>query len=123
MGLDTYAGKRLGEDKIDLLPDSLFLHNHLVSGVVSMDQNSFRGKIYNDYVKYVTGQSLYQGVIDEDTVAKMAEQLTKFALNEFNSEPGFESRNIYGVDQVIANELAVWFQTVAKNNGVVVGWW
>jgi len=123
MGLDTYAGKRLGEDKIELLPDSLFLKYYLVSGAFSMDQSSFRGKIYNDYVEYVTGQSLYQQVIGVDIVVKMAENLTKFALSGFNSEPGFESRNIYGVDQVIAHELAAWFQTVAKNNGVVVGWW
>lgn len=122
MGLDNYACIRRG-DKLEPMPNSLFAANHLVSGMFSMDTNSFRGKAYNDYVQYVTGQSLYQELIEECAVVEMAKRLKKFADNAFAAEPGFEARNIYGLNKDVAEDLANWFQTVANNNGVVVGWW
>lgn len=122
MGLDNFACIRQG-DTFNPMPNSLFAANHLVSGMFSMDTNRFRGKAYNDYVQYVTGQSLYQELIEECAVVEMAKRLKKFADNAFTAEPGFEARNIYGLNKDVAEDLANWFQTVANNNGVVVGWW
>lgn len=125
MGLDNYAGVR-DKDEINLMPESLFNSNKLCSGICSGCQNSFRGKIYNDYVEYVTGQTLYCTVIPEQKVSEMADKLTKFVKTFIRDEENnaFEQTHaIYGVGLDEAEMLAEWFTVVAKNNGVVLGWW
>jgi hypothetical protein len=122
LGLDTYACIRNG-DKFKLMDEDLFVPNYLVGGIMSNMGNSFRGKVYNDYITYVTGFSLYQETIDEEDVKTMANKLAIASERMFVIEPGFESRNIYGIDKQTAKELAEWFGIVAKNNGVVCGWW
>lgn len=76
MGLDTYAansaaGDLREEDEQAFDTAGLYLCGGLHSGT----GGSFRGKVYADVIKHVTGVSLYEDWIPPDTVAAMAEAL------------------------------------------------
>ena len=127
MGLDNFACTRDSDGGFTVMDNSLFNSNRLCSGICAMNNNSFRGKVYNDYVEYVTGQTLYASVIPEEVVKKMADKLTKFVDHFLKQNPdhlAFEvTESIYGVDLSEAEMLSDWFNAVANNNGVILGWW
>lgn len=124
MGLDTYAVFPKGHESYtengnNVLPNDWF-HHALVGGMFSGDGSSFRGKVYNDYVHFVTGESLYQEEIPVDRVKRMATKLE--APNAYRSFCNSRSSgHLISEDEAVM--LAEWFRTVADNNSVVVGWW
>ena len=124
MGLDTYAayGKdhnNYVEDGSNLLPDAYFTKNNLCGGLFSGGGPSFRGKIYDDYVTWATGETLYNEEIDPDTVKHMADMLVKASFDDFARETG----NSWEITEEDTKQLAEWFRVVADHNGIVVGWW
>jgi hypothetical protein len=123
MGLDTYAVYGRDHNKYvkggdNNIPDELFPDNRLCGGMFSGGGNSFRGKVYADYVEWVTDVSLYEEIIDADLVKVMAEQLSAVTEDKFN-----EFDNEWGITYDEAKDLAKWFSVVADEGGSVVGWW
>lgn len=123
MGLDTYAVYGRDHNKYvkegnNNIPDELFPNNRLCGGMFSGGGNSFRGKVYADYVEWVTDVSLYEEIIDADLVKVMAEQLSAVTEDKFN-----EFDNEWGITYDEAKDLAKWFSVVADEGGSIVGWW
>lgn len=123
MGLDTYAVYGRDHNKYvkggdNNIPDELFPDNRLCGGMFSGGGNSFRGKVYADYVEWITNVSLYEELIDADLVKVMAEQLSAVTEDKFN-----EFDNEWGITYDEAKDLAKWFSVVADEGGSVVGWW
>ena len=123
MGLDTYAVYGRGHHKYtkegyNNIPDELFPDNKLCGGMFSGGGNSFRGKVYANYVEWVTNVSLYEEIIDADLVKVMAEELSAVTEDKFN-----EFDNEWGITYDEAKDLAKWFSVVADEGGSVVGWW
>jgi len=123
MGLDTYAVYYRDHNKYvkggdNNIPNELFPDNRLCGGMFSGGGNSFRGKVYADYVEWVTDVSLYEELIDADLVKVMAEQLSAVTEDKFN-----EFDNEWGITYDEAKDLAKWFSVVAEEGGSVVGWW
>jgi hypothetical protein len=123
MGLDTYAVYGRDHNKYvkggdNNIPDELFPDNRLCGGMFSGGGNSFRGKVYADYVEWVTDVSLYEELIDADLVKVMAEQLSAVTEDKFN-----QFDNEWGITYDEAKDLAKWFSVVADEGGSVVGWW
>jgi hypothetical protein len=153
MGLDTIALKlREGKDPQDEEafenPENLLFEGvtGLVGGMFSgHGDGSFRGKVYDSLVTDVTGQSLYQELIDPKTAAGMASELEH--LRERMDEEALQAWLVqqygqserYGSLADIARErepqlepnftvaeveaLAKFFRVCADNDLYVHGWW
>jgi len=130
MGLDTYAAYREDHHKFNndpeasnLVPNELFPKNNLCGGLFSGGGNSFRGKVYNDWVEYCTGVSLYEEEIPADTVAEMYTALSKLTnpvvFGEFNNS----GLNAYQIDFEQAQDILEWFKVVNDEGASIVGWW
>lgn len=117
MGLDTYAMKMVPMD------DSCFPKNNLCGGLFSGGGNSFRGKVYNEWVEFVTGVSLYQESIEPSVVKEMHEEMVKFLATPGSWEAFTKSGNGYGITEEETKQLTEWFGVVAQEDGIVVGWW
>jgi hypothetical protein len=141
MGLDTYASRyspeylatpkteweQMSEETRPCMTipmeDKLFskIPNVLCGGLFSGNGagNSFRGKVYNDVVEYVTGQSLYQEAIPPETVREMADKLE--AKTHMDLSNSFYAK--YDIKPAELQALAKWFRVVADEGGIVIGWW
>jgi len=114
MGLDTYAA--YNRDGFPLMEASLFPDNCLCGGLFSGGTgNSFRGKVYADFLEYISKISLYQEVMPNEEVGKLATDI-EWARKSFPE--GYE-----GITPEEMKDLARWFQIVYDNEGVVLGWW
>ena len=115
MGLDNYLKTEDGELVADCVEICAELKDlQLTGGLFSGhgDNGSFRGKVYNNYVEDVTGESLYQERIDSVTLAKMAEAI-RADIKEDGSEHGWDSRHM----------LAQLFEVGARHGCHLAGWW
>ena len=102
MGLDTYA--QPNEDEELSAADARAFKEadiNLCGGVLSGygDKGSFRGKVYSDIVRRITGQSLYQSWIPAEVVADMYQKLTSCRREDY---PGREEdidnlRRFFGI--------------------------
>jgi len=109
MGLDTYSSN----NKLN------YVGLNLCGGMLSATgQGSFRGKVYNDFIEDITGESLYQEEISETIVKEMANKLVKFAQLVTLSKI---KRWDITIEEV--QDLARWFQVTAEGNAKVYGWW
>jgi hypothetical protein len=131
MGLDTYAVYGKGHHKYNddpqasnLVPDELFPKNNLCGGLFSGGGNSFRGKVYNDWVEYCTGVSLYEEEIPADVVEQMYKALSKqtnpVIFGEFNNSG---CNDTYQIDFEQAQDILEWFKVVNDEGASIVGWW
>lgn len=118
MGLDTFAYRQN-----QIMPKELFkqVPDVLVGGMFSGHGGSpsFRGKIYDDFILHVTGETLYQERIPNLTVHKMVAALENF-LKEFPYAKTYQKMDITMIE---AETLLQWLQVVADNDGDIVGWW
>ena len=129
MGLDTYAYYPKGHPKYssdenvsNMLPDELFPENQLCGGMFSGGGPSFRGKVYNEWVEYATGYSLYEEEIPVEDVKEIYYRLSnanELIFTEFNEE----GRNDYDITWNQVQDLTKWFGVVVKEKAVVCGWW
>jgi hypothetical protein len=129
MGLDTYAvyGKDHNKYKPEpgasnMIPNELFPNNHLCGGMFSGGGNSFRGKVYDEFVTWATGETLYEEEIPPDVVKVMYLDLTRISPNDF-LEFCEETGNTYDITYDQAMELRDWFGVVVSETGSIVGWW
>ena len=109
MGLDSYweVATHMGQLHPEFDPPL-----QLCGGLFSEHgRGSFRGKVYEDAILEVTGVSLYQEVIDADTIKAMAAKLDAFRLVEQGLEP----------DE--ARDMCRMFTTYAATDASLRGWW
>lgn len=130
MGLDTYAAYGKDHHRYDpnpeasnLLPNFLFPDNKLCGGMFSGGGNSFRGKVYADWVDFCTGVSLYEEEIPADVVAEMYEDLSRLTNPDNFAEFCNEGFNTYGISFEEVQDLLKWFEVVKNEGATVVGWW
>jgi len=127
MGLDNYAVYPPyhinWKEEEDLLPNELFPTDIcLCGGMFSTGTgNSFRGKVYDSWVDFATGYSLYDTIQPEDVkkVADILEQKTEELFPEYC----LKYLNTYDISIDEARSLAKWFRTVANENAQVIGWY
>lgn len=86
----------------------------LCGGIFSANGvGSFRGKVYNEFVQSITGVSLYQEMIDNETIKEMADKLDEFVKNH--------DMELWDEDQ--AEDLALMFRVYADAGACLHGWW
>jgi len=119
MGLDTYAmrgpDKELTEKDLEALEAADI---QLCGGMLSGPADSFRGKVYDDLIERITGESLYQEWIPPETVKRMYE-----ALVECDSKEAAEHRYLYSITERDIIDLRKFFKVCAERNLGLVGWW
>lgn len=140
MGLDNFAMVRGEDGEWRHAPDEPFEGLRLADG---WGTSSIRGKVYADVVEAATGESLYQQLIEPETVADMAERLRaaveqakragervgerQVGVDE-RGEPkrvkipllGVAGREIHAGE---AEDLARWFEICAQRGYAIEGWW
>jgi len=126
MGLDNYAVYGTEHHKCptdvsesNLLPDSLFEGIDLGHGMFSGQGSAFRGKRYDSWVQYATGMTLYEEIIDPDTVQAIADELRVSTTPEFFAA----YVNEYDISFQEAQDLLKWFEIAAAEGATVIGWW
>jgi hypothetical protein len=130
VGLDTYAAYGKDHHRYDpnpeasnLLPNFLFSENKLCGGMFSGGGNSFRGKVYADWVDFCTGVSLYEEEISSDVVAEMYEDMYRLTNPDNFAEFCNEGFNTYNISFEETQDLLEWFKVVKDEGATIVGWW
>lgn len=94
----------------------------LAGGMYSGGLGSFRGKLYEDLVEHITGVSLYERWIPQETVRAMAEALGRCdpdqAIAEYEATAPPYERTVFELLQ-----LRAFFRVCAKRKLGLVGWW
>jgi len=129
MGLDTYAlapevrSFKNEDETRPLLSSHLFSHITpvLCAGMLSGNGNcnSFRGKAYDDFITYITDETLYQEEISNLTVHKMVAALQEFV----DGNPSQKALDKLHITRLEVEALLQWLKVVADNNGSIGGWW
>jgi hypothetical protein len=130
MGLDTFAAygpaHALYVDGSDnCIPDELFPNNYLCGGGFSNGINSFRGKVYNNWIEWCTnGQyTLYTEELSENQVKDIYEALYRkqeeYDFKDFEEQTG----NRWEISYTETQRILKWFEVVVKNKGIVINWW
>jgi hypothetical protein len=123
MGLDSYAVKmeNMSDEKfkgIGTLCGGMFSQGDDGEGSTG---NSFRGKVYNDFVEKVTGYSLYEE-LDNYTCGKIADCIKKF-LKGNPDDKEWDYGKAFTVTREEATTLAKWFKIVHDNDGSYHAWY
>ena len=127
MGLDTYAFDGKNE-----APDSAFEGINLCGGVFSGGGSSFRGKVYNSFVNWVTNDQvdLYTERNSSDEVALLYNAIDEFLLGGDDKELQSQLDELhndgsihYHVDVDEIRNLHKFMKVCVDNNYTLVGWW
>lgn len=90
---------------------------NVCGGMFSDNGNqSFRGKVYNQIIESVTGVSLYQEEIPNETIKQMTDALKSI---KWNSQFGFD----HDIDSDEFSDLVRMFEAHASAGHKLVGWW
>ena len=113
MGLDNFWAM---PDKSE--PPAVELNPPLCGGIISgASSGSFRGKVYDNLIKAVTGVSLYEEEIPNEEVKRMADK-----LEAFDSRDGVSGeRRFFPGDEV--RSLVKSFRYHADLGCTLCGWW
>lgn len=96
---------------------------HLCGGMMSANGvGSFRGKVYNFIIEAVTGVSLYQEEIDNETVMRMAVDLANTTFDEATQLAG-SSFDYFDVTEAEYKDLIYVFSVYAHAGASLNGWW
>jgi hypothetical protein len=97
----------------------------LIVGLLFDNPRSFRGKVYNPLIEFITGVSLYAKEIDNKGVKEIAEFLETYnpeehlgVLDELLGISGNASINLHHY-----NDLKRAFRTFGDAGAVLTGWW
>lgn len=130
MGLDNYAvwGKKHDKyidnpDVSNVMPNELFPTNRLVGGMFSGGGNSFRGKVYNDFVEFFTGYSLYEDELDNEQVTEIYKSLLNVTEERFIHEYHMPGSNTWDITYAEVQDLTKWFGVVSDEGGSVISWY
>lgn len=128
MGLDIFAVQVINAPAED------FKDINLCGGVFSgTGDSSFRGKVYNSFIEWVTGdeQTLYKESIDSDSVKEIRNQLSLFFVENKDPEKAqnllddLNNRGIIDysitVDEVC--NLLKFFDVCVEKGYTLHGWW
>lgn len=92
---------------------------NICGGMLSDHGNrSFRGKVYSDIIKQITGESLYQEYISPEKVKEMSKALEETTYDEvctIDSSRQLEEKEY--------SDLVAMFSAHSKANHGLVGWW
>lgn len=125
MGLDVYAvvEEADADGNRSMLANALFkdINPVLAGGMLSGhgNGNSFRGAIYDDFIRHISNVSLYQEHIPNLTVQKILVAVEEF-LKDKPSEKTLQKMDI-SLAEVEA--LKQWLTVVAEAGGGIHGWW
>lgn len=76
MGLDTYAARRTTSGEWELAPKEAFQGIRLGVGPYTDSlSNSFSGKVFDGLITQITGQTLFEKLIEPDVVRTMYDRL------------------------------------------------
>ena len=128
VGLDIYALETKNADP------KLFEGIRLCGGELHTDTTSFRGKVYESLVQWMTGDevTLYQEVVPFDDLRKLADQFALFFEENPDDVKAQELLNdifyntkqtdyAHTVDEV--RNLSKFFNICLDNNLHLRGWW
>lgn len=87
------------------------------------DGNHFRGKIYDDLVRYVTGVSVYAPWIPPETVKKMAEAFARRDPEATIRSFRRNKRRIYDHSATEVADVQAFFKLCADRGLGLVGSW
>jgi hypothetical protein len=120
MGLDTYAAKSPGRE-LSFWDRRAFRNAgvELAGGMHSGTPGSFRGKLYDDLVRHVTGVSLYQVWIPPEIVQRMSETFDRCDLEQAVRD--VDAVYEHTPEEVL--ELRDFFRVCARRRLGLVGWW
>lgn len=118
MGLDNFI--ILDDEKLYPVLKKKLGSLHLVRGMMFGQEHWIRGKIYNELVEAITGESLYQEEISAERVKQMYEKLKKTKFTQIKHLlHWFEDDER---EQAWKN-LLKFFEVAVKFNGRLGGWW
>jgi|LakMenEpi03Aug12_release.lakeMendotaPanAssembly.Ray.scaffolds.fasta_scaffold40080_9 hypothetical protein len=127
MGLDIFAMK------FAPAPAEDFKDINLCGGVFSTGDSSFRGKVYNSFIEWVTGdeQTLYKESIDFDSVKEIRNQLALFFVENKDADKAQdlldEIHNNGQIDYPIkvdeVRNLLKFFDVCVEKGYTLHGWW
>jgi hypothetical protein len=137
MGLDSFwlEPKPNADGQHDVMNLEVEDDFHLCGGMMSgSGSGSFRGKMYEDVVRGITGISLYEEMTDNATVCKMAADLEAANYDAFYgldkpqmSNPLDDIKDVYaGAHRVSREEfvdLQRMFRLYADAGANLHGWW
>lgn len=121
MGLDTFAARSPARD-LSAEDEAAFeeAKPQLTGGMYSGSWDSFRGKVYEELVRHITGVSLYELWIPPATVRRMWE-----AFERCDPERVAEETEAFAYEasahEII--ELRRFFRICAERELGLVGWW
>ena len=121
MGLDTYAAH--SPDDIELTEADLQAFKNanisLVSGIFSGDGSNgcFRGKVYAQAVRRITGVSLSQEWIPPETVVEMYQEINAYELSKWKKDDA----DINPQD-VVHSDLCKFIKVCSERGLGLVGW-
>lgn len=112
MGLDS-IWKMPDEQDHPVFEPNLNLCGGLFSG---FGQGSFRGKVYNDFIEYVSGVSLYQEEMENGDVRRIATALATYT-------PTDADLKAYEITFDEVHDLYRMFTEYGDVGATLVGWW
>jgi hypothetical protein len=124
MGLDTYA-LRSPDEGLTTADSQAFEEAgiELCGGILSGGGGSFRGKVYDDLIREITGVDLYQEWIPPETVREMyralAECVPEEALQQGEAAGSFWREHT--VEEIV--QLRAFFRVCAERGLGLAGWW
>ncbi len=120
MGLDTYAARSpegdLREDDEQAFDK---VEIQLCGGMNSGSGGSFRGKVYADVVKHVSGVSLYEEWIPPEVVRAMAETFDRCDPEAVEREM---AGRIYETSALEVRQLRTFFRICADRGLGLIAW-
>jgi len=124
MGLDCFWVQKTVTENNEVKTEkaSIDADIHVAGGLFSGNGNdSFRGKVYDGIVNKASNISLYQEMIENKDILKIADSLDNFDLSNYDPESdcsyGFE----IGEDDF--EELKKMFRLHADAGHCLQGWW
>lgn len=115
MGLDNYAQPSRDRD-LSKEDTQAFIQSGVSLGGC---EGSFRGKIYDECIDDITGESLYQEWIPSDRVKKMYQALVKCNPKEVAVKDSYA----YSITESQILELRTFFKICAERNLGLWGSW
>ena len=110
MGLDSFW---MQDNERASVPGEFRICGGMLSG---HGNDSFRGKVYNDIIESLTGVSLYQEKIPNETVKQMSDKLDCHVWNRFIGEQ-------FDISEDSFNDLLLMFRLHSQAGHDLVGWW
>ncbi|MCB2202898.1 hypothetical protein KQH56_02715 [bacterium] len=119
MGLDTVAA--YSPDNVELTEDDLQAFNDAgipQIGIISAKEiGIFRGKVFEEVVRRITGVSLYQEWIPPETVREMYQSIKAYEFSKWQED----NENVYP-EEVEHSDLCKFFNVCAERELGLVAW-